>query len=86
MLAQDDTKEIKISWDLSDPISFYFKTKNPRELKMLTKVFDSDRDYNMSYFCSNLISNMIYYRRVSMYKESIKEKEIPIPSVWQKGN
>lgn len=79
MFAQADTMEIKISWDLSDSMSFYFRTKNEDELKMVTKLFDTDRDFQMSYFCSNLIFNMIYYRRVVFYNNSIQEKEIPIP-------
>lgn len=79
MFAQADNMEVKISFDLSDSMSFYFKTKKPNELKMVTKVFDTDRDFCMAYFCSNLINNMIYYRRVSMFKEKIEEKEIPIP-------
>jgi hypothetical protein len=79
MVAQADNLENKFSWNLSDSMSFYNKTKNSNELKLTTKLFDSERDYLMSYFCSNLIFNMIYYRRVSLCKESIKEKEIPIP-------
>lgn len=79
MIAQADTMEIKMSWDLSESMSFYFRTKNPDELKMITKLFDTDRDFQMTFFCSNLIFNMVYYRRVAFYKNSIMEKEIPIP-------
>ena len=84
MFAKADTKEIEMNWDFSDSMSFYLKTKDPNELEMITKIFDSERDYLMSYFCSNLIHNMIYYRRVSMFKESIKEKEVPVPLFGKK--
>lgn len=84
MFAQADSMEIKMSWDLSESMSFYFRTKNADELKMVTKLFDTDRDFQMAFFCSNLIFNMVYYRRVAFYKKSITEKEIPIPMFGNK--
>ena len=78
MLADPKTMEIKIRWNLEDSMSFYSKTKNPDELKIKTKLFDTNRDYAMTYFCSNLISNMVYYRQVSMYKEQLVKKNKPV--------
>jgi hypothetical protein len=76
MLADAQTMEIKIRWNLEDSMSFYSKTKDPNELKIKTKLFDTNRDYAMTYFCSNLISNLVFTRQVSMYKEQkIKEKK-----------
>ena len=76
--AAADNLEIKLSWNLSESMSFYYRTKNPDELKMVTKLFDTERDYHMAYFCSNLIFNMVYFRRLHFYKESIKDDKIPI--------
>lgn len=73
-----ETLEIKMSWNLSESMSFYYRTKDPEELKMVTKLYDTERDFQMAYFCSNLIFNMVYYRRLYFYKESIKDDKIPI--------
>lgn len=75
MLADPVTMEIKFSWDLSDSMSFYSKTKDENELKVVTKMFDPKKDYCMTHFCSNMVSNMIFYRQVSMYKEKEKSKD-----------
>jgi len=72
MFADIETMETKFGWDLTDSMSFYTPTKNPDELTVVTKLFDSERDYQMTLFCSNLISHMIFYRKMSMNKE--KEK------------
>ena len=57
------TMEQVVNWDLEESMSFFGRTKSDEESKIITKVFDPNRDYQMAYFCSNLISNMIYYRR-----------------------
>jgi hypothetical protein len=59
------TMKPHIKWDLDDSMSFFLKTKMTDEVKIVTKVFDPDRDFQMTYFCSNLISNMVYYRKMS---------------------
>ena len=69
MLADAVTMEIKFRWNLEDSMSFYSKTKDPNELKIKTKLFDTNRDCAMTLFCSNLISNLVFTRQVSMYKE-----------------
>lgn len=71
MLADPKTRGVKIRWNLEDSMSFYLKTKDPNKLKIKTKLFDTNRDYEMTYFCSNMISNMIYYRQVSFYKDQM---------------
>lgn len=60
-----ETMETHIKWDLQDSMSFFLKTKMEDEVKIITKVFDPARDYQMTYFCSNLISNMVYYRKMA---------------------
>lgn len=79
MLADAKTMEVKMEWDISESMSFYVKTKFPDELKVVTKVFDADRDYQMTYFCSNLINHLIFYRRIAMKFEKDKEKFEKIP-------
>lgn len=78
MFADAKTMEVKIRWNLEDSMSFYLKTKDPNELKIKTRLFDTNRDYAMTYFCSNMISNMVYYRQVSLYKEQNLKKKNPI--------
>lgn len=59
------TMEPHIKWNLEDSMSFFLKTKMSDEVKISTKVFDSNRDFQMTHFCSNLISNMVYYRKMA---------------------
>jgi hypothetical protein len=85
MIVDAETMEIKSSWNLEDSMSFYSKTKDPNELKIKTKLFDTDRDYFMTYFCSNLISNLILTRQFSMYEEQkIKENKQMIVAFFGK--
>jgi len=74
MLADAETMEIKFTWDLTDSMSFYTPTKNPDELTVVTKLFDCERDYQMTLFCSNLINHMMFYRKVSFNKNKEKQK------------
>jgi hypothetical protein len=73
-IADPETMEVKMEWDLTDSMSFYLKTNSEDELTVVTKLFDSERDYQMTFFCSNLIHHLIYYRRLSMNLYSEKEK------------
>ena len=79
MVADADKLDVKFEWDISDSMSFYLKTKYPDELKVVTKLFDSDRDYQMTHFCSNMIHHMIFFRRIMMKFENDKEKFEKIP-------
>ncbi|MGV3686184.1 MAG: hypothetical protein ACO1NS_11195 [Daejeonella sp.] len=80
MFVRADKMEEKLEFDLTDSMSFYTKTKHPDELRVVTKLFDSERDYQMTIFCSNLIHNIVFHRRAAMKFESDAEKftEIPI--------
>ena len=60
-----NTMEPHIKWSLDDSMSFFLKTKMADEVKISTKIFDPARDFQMTYFCSNLISNMVYYRKLA---------------------
>jgi len=74
--------EVKISRNLIDSMSFYVKTKNENELNVVTKNFDRNRDYRMTHFWSNMISNLVYYTQISMYKEKEKTKDQKIAIVF----
>lgn len=80
MLGDLKTNEIKVKWDLSDSMSFYLKTKSPNEVKIVTKLYDSERDYSMTMFCSRLIYHLIFYRRLvfKFEKDAIKYQKFPI--------
>jgi len=69
--------KVKIEWDLSDSMSFYSKSKKPEELIYVTKVFDFERDYQMTCFCSHMIHHMIFYRRLMMKFEEDEGKFDP---------
>ncbi|MES2396320.1 MAG: hypothetical protein V4549_09970 [Bacteroidota bacterium] len=79
MFTEVKTMEVKVEFDLTESMSFYMKTKYPDELKVITKLFDVERDFQMTYFCSNLIHHLIFYRRIAMKFEKDKEKFSKIP-------
>jgi hypothetical protein len=78
--AKSETKEIKVKLDLSDSMSFYLKTKSPNELKIITKLFDTERDYSMTMFCSRLIHHLVFYRRMMLRfkNDAEKYKQFPV--------
>lgn len=75
MIADAKTLEVKMKWNLTDSMSFYSKTKDPNELKVKTKLFDTTRDSAMTYFCSNMISNIVFNRQIGLYKEQLKKEK-----------
>lgn len=84
--GEPDTFEKIVSWDLKDSMSFYGKTKSKDEVKIITKLFDSKRDCQMIIFCSNMISNMIFFRNIALNKESVIKKmdKVGIPFFGKK--
>ena len=68
-LVNKDTMEPQQKWNLEDSMSFFLKTKMEDEVKIVTKIFDPNRDFQMACFCSNLISNMVYYRKLAFDKK-----------------
>ncbi len=68
MLANPETMEVQLEWDISQSMSYYVKPKKPGHVRIETKLFDSERDFSMTLFCSNLIYNMVYYRQLMLYK------------------
>lgn len=54
--------------------TFYVPTKKIDELRVVTKLFDIVRDAQLTCFCSNLIHNMIFYRRIAFKFENDKDR------------
>lgn len=73
-LVPMDVEIDELNFDLSDSMSFYTKMKDPEDIRVITKIFDSERDYRMTSLCSNLIHQMIFYRRILMKLEIDKNK------------
>lgn len=75
MLADPKTLESKMEFDMSDSISFYKRQKRndkSESIESVTRVFDTERDYQMTTFCSNLITSMIEPRRAMYSKDTIR--------------
>jgi hypothetical protein len=75
MFADPHTLEPKIEFDISDSISFYKRQKrydNSESIESVTRVFDTERDYQMTIFCSQLIMSMIEPRRAQYFKDTIR--------------
>jgi hypothetical protein len=79
MAIEAKTMKKSIEFDLSESMSFYEKTNNPDEIVIFTKLFDSERDYLMTYFCSNLIGHLIKYREMAFDSDKDKNKEEKFP-------
>jgi hypothetical protein len=47
----------------------YFKELNTNEFSYITKVFDTERDFAMTLLASNLIYNIIMFRRASIVRD-----------------
>jgi len=82
MLADAKTMDIKLEWDIKDSMSFYLKTRYPDELKVVTKLFDFERDYQMTIFCSNMIHSMIFFRRLMYRFKADEEKFDKVPILF----
>lgn len=80
IISKSGKKEEGIQFDLSESMSYYSKSTNVNELKIVTTLFDPERDFKMTLFCSHLIRHMIEYRKISLNKNSpvIKNAQIPI--------
>lgn len=73
--ADPKTLESKMEFDMSDSISFYKRQKRndkSESIESVTRVFDTERDFQMTTFCSNLITSMIEPRRAIYSKDTIR--------------
>lgn len=75
IFADPQTLKPRLEFDLSDSISFYKrqkKTDKTESIESVTRVFDTERDYRMTTFCSHLISSMIESRRAMYFQSSLR--------------
>jgi len=77
-LLNTNTGKKEMTWNLDESMSFYKQTINPDVLTVVTKVFDSGRDHQMAYLCSNLIHHLVYFRRIAMGIQKDKNEKYPI--------
>lgn len=66
------TMEEIIKWDIKDSMSFMEKDEKSGQIDVVTRLFDPERDHNLTIMCNNLISNLIMIRR-SSYQEKDKK-------------
>ncbi|MDT0690068.1 hypothetical protein RM549_09755 [Salegentibacter sp. F188] len=59
-----ETKEEKLSFDISNSISFQIYNDKEKETIVNTKMLDPQRDFDMTKQCSRLIHNMVELRNV----------------------
>jgi hypothetical protein len=78
-----DMKTLKgdegVEFDTTNSFSYFKKTEYPDEECVVIKSFETERDIQMTAFCSNLISNMIGLREGWIKKTNNKEFDgIPV--------
>jgi len=79
LIAYDiNEKKVVANWDTQDSMSFFSKTKNSDEIRMVTILYDVERDYEMIHLCANLIHNMIYFRRLTLKLDSDLKENKPV--------
>ncbi|RPI70702.1 MAG: hypothetical protein EHM47_11650 [Ignavibacteriales bacterium] len=80
IISKSNKKDEGIRFDLSESMSYYSKTKNIDEIQIYTILFDPERDFKMTLFCSHLIHHMIEYRKISFNKNNprIEKSQFPI--------
>lgn len=63
-IQEAETGKSIINADVTDSMSFFTRTNLDNKIQIVTKLFDTKRDAEMTILCSNLIKNIIYYRRI----------------------
>ena len=64
IIATAPKMENLLEFDLSNSFSYYGRTEK-NSIKVITKNLDWERDYKMTYLCSDLIHQMIFFRRMA---------------------
>lgn len=77
VLDQEQGEKI-VDIDLQNSFTYHLHNQKRKERTIVTKSYDIERMFNMTSFCSNLIINMIYLRRVALDPSSVKENKIPV--------
>lgn len=66
------TMEKILDWDIKDSMSFIEKDEKTGQVDVITKLFDPERDHNMTIMCNNLISNIFVIRRSTYLPKDVK--------------
>lgn len=80
-LLDAETKEVRLKWDISNALSFQTYDEKKDKTSIKTKLFDSERDFKMTHFCSNMIYNIISFREIVFCynsKKRVENKKIAI--------
>ena len=67
-LANPDTMEIVMKFDTKNSMT-YFQELKDGGYSYNTKIFDTERDFKMTLLSSNLICNIIMFRRASIVRD-----------------
>lgn len=67
LMRADNNNQIA-DWDLSDSMTYYKEDLKEKKIEFVTKVFDTERDFNMLRLCSDLLWNMIKIRDMAFNK------------------
>ncbi len=60
------TTDDNLVLDFIDSMSYFLKGEKEENITIVTKNLDFERDYQMTLFCSNLIHQMVFFRRLAM--------------------
>jgi hypothetical protein len=67
-LMRVDNNEKIVNWDLTDSMTYYQEDEKENKMEFITKVFDTERDFNLLRLCSDLLWNMIKIRDLAFNK------------------
>ncbi|MBU2903486.1 hypothetical protein KO529_01710 [Arenibacter algicola] len=74
-LIDPKTSKEEFEFDLSNSVSYQKYNDKEKETIIKTRLFDPERDCEMTKFCSRLIYNMLELRNIMFNKSSIKNKD-----------
>jgi hypothetical protein len=74
-LINPKTLKEELEFDLSNSVSYQKYNDKENETIIKTKLFDPERDYEMTKFCSRLIYNMLELRNIMFNKATIKNQD-----------
>lgn len=74
-LINPETLKEELEFDLSNSVSYQKFNDRENETMIKTKLFDPERDFEMTKFCSRLIYNMLELRNIMFNKKNIKNQD-----------
>lgn len=75
---RSDNHSSQVRVDLSNSLTYISFNEKNKEIKFVTKILDTQRDLNMSSFCSDLIWNIISIRKTLFGISDNSNKILPI--------